>query len=103
LKTGSGTGTVQHLLDLDPRNNSALFTGGAKFTPNGKAVVYPLGERGGVWNLWMQPLDGSPGHQITNFRDGQIADFSWSPDGATLAVAHVFRTSDVVLFREGNP
>jgi hypothetical protein len=34
-----------------------------------------------VDNLWVQPLDGSAGHQITNFASDQIDCFLWSPDG----------------------
>jgi hypothetical protein len=30
------------------------------------AYAYPVGENG-VDNLWYQPLDGSKGHQMTNF------------------------------------
>ena len=51
----------------------------ATFTPDGKAVVYPVRERGAD-NLWLQPLDGSPGRQITAFKREQILDFNWSRD-----------------------
>jgi hypothetical protein len=45
-------------------------------------------------NLWMQPLDGSPGHQITNFTADLITGFRWSPDRKTLAVMRTHSTSD---------
>jgi Tol biopolymer transport system component len=48
----------------------------------------------------VQPLDGSRGHQITNFTSQHIAEFQWSPDGKTLAVARTEDASDVVLLRE---
>ncbi|HEV2102980.1 MAG TPA: hypothetical protein VGR58_09400 [Candidatus Acidoferrum sp.] len=48
----------------------------------------------------MQSLDGSPGHQITNFTSQHIAEFQWSPDGKTLAVARGQNNSDVVLLQE---
>ena len=50
----------------------------------------------------MQPLDGSPGRQITNFSSEQINGFRWSPDGKTLAVMKEHDTSDVVVLRETN-
>jgi eukaryotic-like serine/threonine-protein kinase len=53
-----------------------------------------------VDNVWVQPLDGSPGHQITNFTSENIAEFGWSPDGKTLAVARNHKISDVVLLQE---
>lgn len=57
----------------------------------------------GIDNLWAQPLDGSPGHQLTHFTSELISDFHWSPDGKTLAVVREHDVSDVVLLREGNP
>ena len=41
------------------------------FTPDGKAIAYPVAEYG-VDNIWVQPLDGTPGHQITHFTAEQI-------------------------------
>jgi len=51
-------------------------------------------------NILVQPLDGSPGHQITNFTADNIREFQWSPDGKALAVTRTHNTSDVVLLRE---
>lgn len=81
------------LHSLDPRVQSM---------PDSNAMVYPISENG-VDNLWVQPLNGSPGHQLTHFTSEQIGDYHWSPDGKTLAVIHEHDTSDVVLLREGNP
>lgn len=67
-----------------------------RFTHDGKAVVYPVREQG-VDNLWLQPLDGSPGKQLTNFKSEQITDFHWSFDGSKLALVRGHTDSDVVL------
>jgi eukaryotic-like serine/threonine-protein kinase len=75
------------------------FTNAMTFTPDGKSVAYIVRDQG-VDNIFVQPLDGSPGHQLTNFTSEQIAEFRWSPDGKTLAVARDQNTSDVVLLRE---
>jgi eukaryotic-like serine/threonine-protein kinase len=97
----SASGSVPRLVDSDPRVAAgSIYTGGARFSPDGKSVVYVIRE--GAGNLWMQPLDGSPGHQITNFTSDQITGFRWSPDGKTLAVMRVHNTSDVVVLRETN-
>ena len=95
------------LLDPEPRIGAgitagSLYTGGAKFSPDGKAVVYDIVDRG-VGNLWMQPLDGSPGHQITNFTSDRINGFRWSPDHKSLAVIREHLTSDVVVLHETTP
>jgi Tol biopolymer transport system component len=69
------------------------------FTPDGKAVAYTIVENG-VGNVWAQPLDGSPGHRLTNFASDQIRTFQFSPDGKSLAVAQQHIVSDVVLLRD---
>jgi Tol biopolymer transport system component len=90
------------LLQPDPRMAIAGGTGltnALTFTPDGKSVAYIIRDQG-VDNIWVQPLDGSPGRQITSFISEHIAEFQWSPDGKTLAVARAHDTSDVVLLRE---
>lgn len=92
---------MPHIIDPDPRIASgSLFTGGARFGPDGKSLVYVVKDKAA--NLWMQPLDGSPGHQITNFTSDLITGFRWSPDRKTLAVMRTHNTSDVVVLRETN-
>jgi len=70
-----------------------------RFSPNSKAVVYPARENG-VDNLWLQPLDGSKGRQITDFTSERIYDFHWSFDGKQLATVRGHTDSDVVLIRD---
>ncbi len=84
---------------IDPNPHIAL---GPQFTPDGRAVAYPVRE-GGVDNLWVQPLDGSAPHPITKFDAEQILSFEWSPDGKSLGVLRGHTDSDVVLFQEGKP
>jgi eukaryotic-like serine/threonine-protein kinase len=72
-----------------------------RFSPDGKAVIYATRENG-VDNLWAQPVDGSKGHQITDFTAERIYDFHWSFDGKQLALVRGHTDSDVVLMREQN-
>jgi hypothetical protein len=51
-------------------------------------------------SLWLQPLDGSHGKEITNFKSELIMDFKWSFDGSKLALTRGHTDSDVVLIRE---
>ena len=92
---GQGSGT--RFLDADPRISYY-----PEFTPDGKAVVYAIRENGAE-NLWLQPLDGSPGHQITNFTADVIDRYRYSPDGKTLGVLRRHTDSDVVLLRDTTP
>ncbi len=69
------------------------------FSRDGKAVVYPT-RANGVDNLWLQPLDGSKGRQITDFTSERIFDFHWSFDGKQLALVRGHTDADVVLIRD---
>jgi Tol biopolymer transport system component len=90
--------TPAKLMDADER----ISSGGLSFSPDGKAVAYPIRENG-VDNLWLQPLDGTPGRQITSFASEQIVDFHWSPGGRSLGILRGHTDSDVVLIRESQP
>ena len=90
----AGPAPPARMLEPDPR-----ISGSPGFTPDGKAVVYPIRENR-VDNLWLQPLDGSRGHQITNFSSDEIQMFEFSPDGKTLGVMQNHTESDVVLLHD---
>ena len=51
-------------------------------------------------NLWLQPLDGSPGKQITDFKSERITEVHWSFDGSKLGLVRGHTDSDVVLMRD---
>ncbi len=80
--------------------SQATITFPVEFTPDGKNVAYRVVDNG-TDNIWMQPVDGSKGRQVTNFTTDHIRSFAWSPDGKTLAVVRGHLVSDVVLLREG--
>jgi Tol biopolymer transport system component len=77
-------------------------SGPIRFSRDAKAVVYPF-RHGGVDDLWVQPLDGSSGKQITGFKSEHIIDFHWSFDGSKLGVIRGHTDSDVVLIRDSQP
>jgi serine/threonine protein kinase len=93
----TATLSSQRFLDANPR-----ISKGVQFTTDGKAVAYPIAENG-VDNIWIQPIDGTPGHQITHFNSEQITSFHWSPDGKNLGVIRGHTDSDVVLLQESKP
>ncbi len=88
-------GATPKLIDADERISSA----GLNFTTDSKSVAYPIRESG-VDNIWVQPLEGQQGRQVTSFTSDQIFDFGWSSDGKSLAVLRGSTYSDVVLIRE---
>jgi eukaryotic-like serine/threonine-protein kinase len=90
------------MLDVDPRIGGARnLSPVVQPLPGSNAVVYPI-TQDGVSNLWVQPLDGTPGHQFTHFPSEVITDFHWSPDGNALAVIREHDVADVVMLREQN-
>ena len=90
----AGPEPPRRMLDPDPRVAEA-----PQFTPDGNAVVYPIRENG-TDNLWLQPLNGTPGRQITNFKSDTISTFRFSPDGKTIGVLRSHSESDAVLLRD---
>jgi serine/threonine protein kinase len=109
VNPGDATGTHKiALLDVatlsSPRflEPNPRISKGMQFTLDGKAVAYPITENG-VDNVWVQPLDGGAGRQITHFNSEQILSFHWSPDGKNLGVLRGHTDSDVVLLQESKP
>jgi len=95
VPTDSAGGSVR-FLQPNPK-----ITYGPSFTPDGKAVVYGI-RVNGVDNLWLQSLDGSAGHQLTNFPSEQIDAFHFSSDGKSIAILRSHPESDVVLIRDSS-
>jgi hypothetical protein len=92
------SGQVVKMVDFERFRLGGLL----RFARDGKAVVYP-DRQNGVDNLWYQPLDGSKGHAITDFKAERIYDFHWSFDGTQLALVRGHTDTDVVLMRDMQP
>jgi eukaryotic-like serine/threonine-protein kinase len=88
------SGGILKTFEYDPRHSGEL-----RFSPDGKAVVYPIRDKG-VDNLWLQPLDGSPGRQLTNFDSLKISSYGWSLDRKRLALVRGDAPSDIVLIQD---
>ena len=94
LLLSTDSGQVLRTFEYDPRHSGQL-----RFSPDGKTIVYPIREKG-VDNLWLQPLDGSPGRPLTNFDSLKIYSYQWSLDGKSLALMRGDSPSDVVLIQD---
>jgi Tol biopolymer transport system component len=69
------------------------------WTSDSRALTYIV-TRGGVSNIWIQPLDGSQPKQVTDFKSDQIYAFDWSHDGRQLLVLRATPISDVVMLSD---
>jgi Tol biopolymer transport system component/DNA-binding winged helix-turn-helix (wHTH) protein len=74
---------------------------GCRFTPDGKALTYLVDQKG-TTNIWLQPIDGSRAHPLTDFQSGQIYNYSFSRDGSRLFLARGYDVHDVTLIRNFN-
>ncbi len=72
---------------------------GFRWSPDGKGLTI-LSNRGGVQNLWRQPLDGSPAVPITDFRAGRIFNYQWASDGKQLMISRGNVNNDLILVRD---
>jgi Tol biopolymer transport system component len=87
-------------LSLEPDSRLRVSGLGIQFAPDGKALAYTITDEKNVDNLWLQPLDGKPGHQLTQFHSDSIFAFRWSPDQKRLHVTRGHTESDVILLRD---
>jgi eukaryotic-like serine/threonine-protein kinase len=81
-------------IERDPRAGGEI-----RYTSDGKTIGYPIRENG-LYALWVSPVDGSPGHRVTEFEPDRIEDFHWSADNKTLGLLRTHNDSDVVLLRQ---
>jgi Tol biopolymer transport system component len=72
---------------------------GPRWTPDGQALTYIV-TGGGVSNIWLQGLSGGQARKLTDFKEGQIDAFAWSPtDPSQLACVRTAITTDLFLIR----
>src|SRR5271156_6735724 len=82
------------VIPRDPRAGGEI-----RYTQEGKTIGYYIREKG-LFALWVSPVDGSPGHRVTEFEPDRIPDFHWSADNKTLGLLRSHNDSDVVLLRQ---
>jgi len=69
----------------------------ARWMPGGKALAF-VRNQGGVSNLWAYDLQTAKITRLTDFREDQIMNFAWSPDGKQVAFIRGSLISDAFLF-----
>jgi len=90
-------GEPSKLFDLSQAVDSGTYS--VRWTHDGLALTYIV-NRGGVSNIWIQPLDDSPARQLTDFKSDRIFSFDWSRDGKWLALSRGPEQRDVVLMSD---
>jgi Tol biopolymer transport system component/DNA-binding winged helix-turn-helix (wHTH) protein len=71
---------------------------GAKWTPDGRSLIYLVaGEN--TTDIWVQSLSGSAPVPLTNFQKGYVYEYTFSHDGKKLYVARGYQIRDAVLIK----
>ncbi|HLL77773.1 MAG TPA: protein kinase [Pyrinomonadaceae bacterium] len=70
-----------------------------EWSPDSRSLCY-IDTRGGVSNVWAQPLAGGQPRRLTDFRSDELFAFAFSTDGRQLALARGHVTRDVVLIKD---
>lgn len=92
------SGQPLKVFDVQPEfSQSSNFS--TRWTPDGRAISYRV-TKGGVSNIWAQPVDGGAPKQLTDFTSEFIFTWDWSRDGKQLALSRGNMTSDVVLISD---
>lgn len=87
------TGQTVKTIDLPPTDQAL------EWTSDGRAVMY-VDARGGVSNIWSQPIDGGAARQLTNFKSDLIFAFDTSRDGKQMVLSRGSISNDVVLIAD---
>ena len=72
---------------------------GARWTPDGKALVYVVSPDWTVSNLWVQPVNGGQPKRLTDFTNSSIYHFAYSRDGTRLFLARGNQIHDAILIK----
>ena len=80
---------------FDPPGGSDRF----RWSLDGRSLTYDLTNKG-VTNIWSYPLNGGQPKQLTDFKNDQIFNFRWSPDGKSLVVARGTVMADMIMIRD---
>jgi DNA-binding winged helix-turn-helix (wHTH) protein/Tol biopolymer transport system component len=92
----SDGGEIIRSFDVTLQNNPAGDNQKLQWTPDGSSIYF-VSLKNGISNIWKQPVDGFLPVQVTDFKDGRIFNFAFSPDGKQLALSRGTFNSDVVL------
>ena len=76
-----------------------LISGRPEFSSDGKALYYPITEKG-VSNLVKQSLDGGPPTPVTDFKELTVYGYAYNWPANKLAITRGKVNSDVVAITQ---
>lgn len=78
--------------------------GMARWSPDGTKIAFVSGRDKPAAQVFVLPMSGGEAQKLTNFPEGSIREYAWSPDGKSIAVAfrptHPDRTAEAKKKRE---
>ena len=94
IPLNSGSSSAVRLISPDQKISEPPI-----FSHDGTSLLYSTAEKG-VDNIWSQPINGGPGHQITTFSSEEIVFYQLTPDGKSMVLHRRRGNSDVVLLQD---
>lgn len=79
-------------------SSGAILNNGARFTPDGRNLVYRVSQKN-AGNLWQQPIDGDEPSPLTDFKNGEIYNFAFAPDGLSIYVARGNQIRNAIMIK----
>lgn len=70
-----------------------------EWASDGKGIFY-VDNKGGVSNIWLQPIATGAPKQLTQFQADSIFSYAWSRDGKQLICSRGNETTDVILIKD---
>ena len=89
-------GTPVKTFDLPKTINTGR---GPVWTPDDKGITL-VNAPGEKQNLWLQPIDGSPGRAMTDFENPGIARRDYSRDGKRIAIVRAEGISNAIMITD---
>jgi serine/threonine protein kinase len=69
-----------------------------RWLPDGEGIAYVVKDSAAS-NIWTQLLDGTSPEPLTNFKESDILDFAWSPDGQKIACVRGMKITNAVVIK----
>ena len=89
-------GAPVRLLDVPP---TVFLRAGLHWTDGGRALDY-VDNRGGVSNVWSQPVDSGAPKRLTDFTSEKIFRIAWSRDGKRVVFERGTEINDATLISD---
>jgi Tol biopolymer transport system component len=87
---GAKIGWQLYVMQPDGTEQRRITDGGnpfyARFSPDGRQVIYSDNARGNQSGIWIVAVDGTNAHRVLPVDRNKVSSACWSPDGKRIAV-----------------